>query len=199
MSHFNYFLNALFFICLITVQASVAEENNQAPPIVETSLESVEFSGNQDENWVKMQADVVLVKTRLDAQRAVVTELLVSKKNNKGRIAKDQVDQLNLNHQKLQELSKEYNQKFNEFEIKYPEKGQSFGRQYNRKTELSLDQMENSLTLEGRIRKMSKKIKAQYGTEAQPATSAQKPKAVEKLTQPVKSKDDITEKIILVK
>ena len=199
MLHFNYFFKALFFTCLLTTHASAAKENNQAPLVVEASAESTEFSGNQDESWVTMQADVVLAQTRADAQRAVVTELLVSKKNNKGRIAKDQVDQLNLNHQKLQELVKEYNLKFNEFEIKYPEKGQSLGRQYNRKTEQSLDQMENSLTLEGRIRKMSKKIKTQYGTAEQPITSAQKPKTAEKLTQPVKPKDDITEKIILVK
>ena len=199
MLHFNHVFKVVILTCLLNHPATAAEDNNQTVPLVEPSIESSEFSGNQDDNWVKMQADVVLAKTRLDAQRTVVNELLVSKKNNKGRIAKDQVDQLNVNHQKLLELSKEYNQKFNEFEIKYPEKGQTLGRQYNRKVEQSLDQMENSLTLEGRIRKMSKKIKSQYGTEDQLMTSPQKLKAVEKLTPTVKPKDDITEKIILVK
>lgn len=170
--------------------------------------ESAEYSGQQDDHWMKLQADVVSSKTKLDAQQAIVTGLLVSKKNNKGRIGKDQVDQLNSNHQKLQELVKDYNQKLHDFEIKYPEKGQTLGRQYSRKKEQSLDQMENSLTLDGRIRKINKKIKAQFGIEENselpdkkmPQTSAdKKSKAVEKISQPVKPKDDVTEKIILVK
>lgn len=208
MLHFKHFFKALLIISLFSLSATANEEKAEAAPAAGAPSESAEFSGQQDDHWVKLQADVVSAKTKLDAQQAIVTELLVSKKNNKGRIGKDQVDQLNSNHQKLQELVKDYNQKLHDFEIKYPEKGQALGRQYSRKKEQSLDQMENSLTLDGRIRKINKKIKAQFGVEENselpekkmPQTSADKKlKAVEKISQPVKPKDDITEKIILVK
>ncbi len=207
MLHFKHFFKSLLIIGLLSSNVMANEEKHEAAPAA-APQESTEFSGQQDDTWMKMQADVVSAKTKLDAQQAIVTELLVSKKNNKGRIGKDQVDQLNSNHQKLQDLVKDYNQKLNAFEIKYPEKGQALGRQYSRKQEQSLDQMENSLTLDGRIRKINKKIKAQFGVEENselpekkmPQTSAdKKSKSVEKISQPVKPKDDITEKIILVK
>ena len=209
MLHFKHFLKSLLIISLFSLNAVANEDKAQAAPAAAAPQESAaEYSGQQDDNWMKLQADVVSAKTKLDAQQAIVTELLVSKKNNKGRIGKDQVDQLNSNHQKLQEMVKDYNQKLNAFEIKYPEKGQALGRQYSRKKEQSLDQLENSLTLDGRIRKINKKIKAQFGVEESselpekkmPQTSAdKKSKAVEKISQPAKPKDDITEKIILVK
>lgn len=208
MSHFKHFLKALLIIGLFSLNVLANEEKPEAAPAAGAPTETSEYSGQQDDNWVKLQAEVVSSKTKLDAQQAIVTELLLSKKNNKGRIGKDQVDQLNSNHQKLQEMIKEYNQKINSFEIKYPEKGQALGRQYSRKKEQSLEQMESSLTLDGRIRKINKKIKAQYGVEENsdlpekkmPETNAnKKSKSVEKISQPVKPKDDITEKMIIVK
>ena len=209
MSHFKHFFKVVLIIGLFGLNAIANEDKPEAAPTAASApSESAEYSGQQDDNWVKLQADVVSAKAKLDAQQAIVTELLVSKKNNKGRIGKDQVDQLNSNHQKLQELIKDYNQKINSFEIKYPEKGQALGRQYSRKKEQSLEQMESSLTLDGRIRKINKKIKAQYGVEENselpekkvPETSAnKKSKSVEKISQPVKPKEDITEKIIIVK
>lgn len=209
MSHFKHFFKALLIISLLSLNVMANEgEKHEAAPAAGAPAESSEFSGQQDDSWVKLQADVVSTKTKLDAQQAIVTELLVSKKNNKGSIGKDQVDQLNSNHQKLQEMVKDYNQKLHDFEIKYPEKGQALGRQYSRKKEQSLEQLENSLTLDGRIRKINKKIKAQFGVEENsalpekkmPQTSAdKKPKAIEKTPQPVKPKDDITEKMIIVK
>lgn len=210
MLHFKSIFKAflIFILSLLSLKVMANEGAAQAVPATGAPQESTEFSGQQDDTWMKMQADVVSAKTKLDAQQAIVSELLLSKKNNKGRIAKDQVDQLNSNHQKLQELVKDYNQKLHDFEMKYPEKGQVLGRQYSRKKEQSLDQMENALTLDGRIRKINKKIKAQFGVEdnselpekKMPQTSANsKSKSVEKINQPVKPKDDITEKIILVK
>lgn len=208
MSHFKHFSKVLLVISLISSSAMAVEGKPEEVPAEGVSAESAGYSGQQDDAWMKLQADVVSIKTKLDAQQAIVTELLLSKKNNKGRIGKDQVDQLNSNHQKLQEMIKNYNQKLNAFEIKYPEKGQALGRQYSRKKEQSLEQMENSLTLDGRIRKINKKIKAQFGIEENselpekkvPQTSAdKKTKPVDKISQPIKPKDDITEKIIIVK
>ncbi|MBC7459024.1 MAG: hypothetical protein H7235_12135 [Bdellovibrionaceae bacterium] len=213
MSHFKQSLKALLIIGLFGLNVMANDKKHEAAtaeaaPEAGATLESAEYSGQQDDDWMKLQDDVVSTKTKLDAQQAIVTELLVSKKNNKGRIGKDQVDQLNSNYQKLQEIIKDYNQKLNAFEIKYPEKGQALGRQYNRKKEQSIEQMESSLTLDGRIRKINKKIKAQFGVEQNselpekkmPQTSAdKKTKPAEKISQPVKVKDDITEKIIIVK
>ncbi len=214
MLHSKCFFKSLLLVTLLSLSARAnegkTEEKHDAAAAAHQA--PTEFSGKQDDTWIKFQADVVAAKTKLDAEQAIVTELLVSKKNNKGRIGKDQVDQLNEHHKKLQEMIKNYNEKLNALEVKYPEKGQALGRQYSRKKEQSLDQMESSLTLDGRIRKINKKIKAQFGAEdsselsgqKMPETSADKKskstlKIPEKTPQPSSPQDDITEKMIIVK
>jgi hypothetical protein len=215
MLHFKYFLKSLLIVNLLNLSAMANEEKTEAKhegAAASAHQASPEFSGQQDDAWVKFQADVVSAKTKLDAEQAIVTELLVSKKNNKGRIGKDQVDQLNEHHKKLQEMVKDYNEKLNELEIKYPEKGQALGRQYSRKKEQSLDQMESFLTLDGRIRKINKKIKTQLGVEDSPVpTEGKMPetdadqkaksklKRAEKPTQQASPKADVIQKIIIVK
>jgi hypothetical protein len=183
-------------------------EANEGKSVVEASVESTEYSGKQDDSWVHLQSELTAVKTKMDAQQAIVTELLVSQKNNKGRIAKDQVDQLSQNYKKLQELIKEYNEKLQAFENRHPEKGQTLGRQYSRKKAQTLDQMESSLTLDGRIRKINKKIRSQFGVEDKTELLEKKvlqthteknSKSTDKMTAPPKPKDDVTEKIIIVK
>ena len=193
MLHFKSFLKFFIFVSLFSLSVRA---NEQKPAAAEAPVESGNYSGQQDESWVQLQTELTSAKTKMDAQQTIVTELLVSKKNNKGRLSKDQVDQLSLNHQKLQDLIKKYNEKFQAFENMHPEKGQTFGRQYSRKKEQTLNEMESSLTLDGRIRKINKKIKAQFGVEdnaEKNTNSADKPPA------PFKPKNDVTEKIIIVK
>lgn len=203
----------ILFVLVLFIASKDVQANEGAKPeghgeAAGSSAVSPEYSGKQDDSWMKLQTELVTDKTKLDAEQAIVTDLLLSKKNNKGRIGKDQVDQLNEHHKKLQEMIKDYNQKLSDFENKHPEKGQAFGRQYKRKKEQSLDQMENSLTLDGRIRKVNQKIKAQFEVveESKPQkkndsenNSSVNTKTPENASNKTKPKPDITEKIILVK
>ncbi len=189
-------LFAIVMIGFFNLQAHAQE-----PAVPATS--NITFSGRQDDSWQHMQTELGNMKLRLDAQEAIVTELLLNKRNNKGRLSKDQIDQLSINHKKLTDLNKEYDQKLSEFELRYPEIGQSAGRQYVRKKISSLEEMEKSLTLDGRIKKINKKIKSQYSSSE---NREPKPKKVLKTdaenkqeTKPVKPLNDVTDKIIIVK
>lgn len=190
------------FVVLLLIFCSSAWSKEEAPPVV-TEQEEIAFSGRQDEAWIKMQADLGIIKSKLDAEQNAVNELLVSRKTNKKSFTKEQLDLLNESHKKLIETTKNYNKKLNEFELRYPEKGRALGRQYIRKKALSLDEMESSLTLDGRIRKINKKIKSQYNiTEKTEETEKKVPKTeAENKSEPQKTKPkgDVTEKIILVK
>lgn len=199
MSHFKQFVAVVFFI--LAQNASPNEDTSSAKS--ESSQSEVEFSGQQDESWMQLQTELGTLKTKLDAEQALVNELLINKKNQKSAIRKDQIDQLNQHHKKLIEQTKEYNQKLSDFEQRYPEKGQALGRQYNRRYTPSLGEMENTLTLEGRIQKINKKIKTQYSIpETSDSVQKKMPKTDAEKTQSLKKTKpayDVTDKIIMVK
>ncbi len=206
MSHFKKFTAFFSFILFLNDHVLANEGKEESKPeqheMISTESKAVtDFSGQQDEEWMVLQSDLISIKSKLDAQRITVNELLLSKKNNKGRIPKDQVDQLNDEYKKLKDLLKDYNKRLSLFEVKYPEKGQLAGRQYSRKKIQTLDQMESSLTLDGRVRKINKKINSQFKVEEK-SDAADKPVSRlgdGKISQPAKPKADVTEKIIIVK
>jgi HD superfamily phosphohydrolase len=181
-----------FLIVSFMVTFSVAEDASQ------------NYSGRQDNAWVDLQKELGELKVKLDAEQGIVSELLESKKNIKGVIAEDQVEQLRQHDKKLQELTKEYTKKLNDFDLKYPEKGQELGRQYSRKksTIVSIDQ--KPTTLDSRVQKINKKIKEQYRGSGELSTVDQivrkikakkNPNSEVEKTKPI----DVTDKMTVVK
>ncbi len=165
------------------------------------TTDSPVFSGHQDNSWEDLQKEIGILKAKVDAEQAIVSELLENKKTNETKITQDQVNQLNQHDKKLQELTKEYVQKLNQFQLRYPEKGQAVGRQYTRKNSLKSDAPGKPTTIENRVQKINKKIKDQYRKSGDAETVEQIVRKIkEKKKQSDKTKPiDVTDKMTVVK
>lgn len=190
------------FLFVLSFQFQMVLANSEPPK----EKAPQDFSGSQNDEWTKIQAELGKQKGKLDNQEKIVTELLKAKRSVEGSISPAEIANLNTQHEKLQELTKEYNKLLEEFHYRFPEKGQAGARKYIRQENQSLDQMEKNLSLEGRLKKLQKKIKAQYAPEpieksevSQPAqTHSAKPSTNKPAAEKVKN-IDITEKITFEK
>lgn len=191
---FKCILFCLFFILGIHVYA----ESGSAASAEATG--SVEYSGKQSDDWVKVETELSAVKTKLDAQKAQLDQLLdLSKKNQK--MTKEQMTLLNETFAKYKAMVQEYNEKLEAFELKYPEKGQAEKRTYQRLKVQGSEEVSYTSTLSSRIKAINKKIESQYGLKKIIKTEKNKkdeivPPAYK--ATPIK-KNPITDKIILVK
>ena len=195
MLHFN----LVSFLTVLIINISlVAAETPAKEPVTTGTVETVkkteiEYSGRQDNAWVEMQKELTALKIKLDAQQAIVSELLTAQKSNKSNLPRDQVEQLKNHDQVLKNLTIEYAKALNKFELKYPEKGQSAARQYSRSQAKSVGQ-ESKVDLEKSLDKMNHKIEQQYKTKIKAQKKPLVPAA------PVKpARIDITDKITVVK
>ena len=197
MYRFTGLVLILFFSQIILANSEPAHEK---PP--------EDFSGAQSDQWSKIQTQLGQLKGKLDNQEKVVTELLKAKRSVEGAITPAEIDNISKQHEKLAELTKDYNKLLEEFLFRFPEKGQAANRKYIRHENQSLDEMEKNLSLEGRLKRLQKKIKAQYDPDKEISSSTEK--AHEKHVEASKSKPnagqgtetkavDITEKITVEK
>ena len=178
-------------------------QHGEAPSASEAGPREKDFSGQQNEKWVDVQKSLLELKIKVEAQKVLVADLLKTKKDNEGKISQNEIELLKKEHEKLQSLTQNYNQLLADFQFRFPEKGLEAGRKYIRLENQSLEEMENSPTLQGRLKKLTKKIKKQYQAEENLLNSTGKADSHEKnqLIQDSKKiiESDVTEKIILVK
>jgi hypothetical protein len=187
------------FLFLLTAQAQHGEA---AAPAGEAPAQK-EFSGQQNEKWVEIQKSLLELKIKVDAQKNLVTDLLKSKQHNEGKMPQEEIETLKKEHERLQNLTKDYNQMLADFQFRFPEKGLEAGRKYIRLENQSLEDMENSPTLQGRLKKLNKKIKKQYQAEEKESKVLEQKDLNHKIPKFQDSKKntepDVTEKIIILK
>jgi len=190
---------------------------NQAPENKDTPLQE-SFSGSQTEEWLVVQNKLGQLKAKVDVQTEIVESMLKERREKStDRISQDEVEKLKAEHVKLRQINAEYNALLTDFQFRFPEKGLETKRKYIRVENQSLEQMEDNLSIDGRIKKLNKKIQSQYPSqEVTPSVDiAMDPSKIKKHKTPVGSKSpdaqssqgsqkkdntpDVTEKIILVK
>lgn len=173
-------------ICLMTTFAFAKEP--EAPP-----QEPEDISGHQTQEWIVLQKDLGEKKAKIDVQKKIVEELLAKSKSETAPMSSEQAKELRETHKKLTEMTNDYNEMMTRFEMRFPEKGLTQGRKYFRIDNLTLEQMENRMTLETREKRLIKKIRTQYN----------KPEGDDintKVFDPKKDKKpEVTDQIILVK
>lgn len=184
--------SAIFFVA-----SSYAES---AAPAAATDVISAEYSGKQSDDWVKVETELSVLKTKLDAQKIQLDQLLEMSKRNQ-KMTKEQMSSLNETFAKYKVMVQEYNEKLEAFELKYPEKGQSEKRTYQRYKVQGAEEATYTSTLSSRIKAINKKIESQYGNKKIVKTEKSK---IDTVIVPANKgtsikKNSITDKIILVK
>lgn len=160
---------------------------------VPAAKETEDISGHQTQEWALLQKELGEKKGKIDQQQKIVEELLLKSKSETNPMTPEQAKELKESHKKLMEMTADYNELSTRFEMRFPEKGQANGRKYFRIDNLTLEQMENRMTLEGREKRLLKKIRTQYNKpENEDVTT--------KAFDPKKDKKpEVTDEIILVK
>ena len=120
------------------------------------------FSGKQDQSWEKVQNELAALKTKVDAQSALVNSLIEQKSNLRGEQLSAHLADIKKQHQKYGQLVLEYNKKNEEFLTRYPERGLKEKRTYKRVKIKTLESFEDDHTFRGRMNKLHKKVLSQY-------------------------------------
>lgn len=184
--------NYLLFI-LSLLLAAVAFSQEEPNP---NSLNE-DYSGKQSTEWEKIQQDLVTVKGKLEAQTSMVLSLIEAKNSLKGKALDGKLDELKIEHQKLQKYTEEYNRKNHEYLTKFPERGIKDRRTYRRLKAKSLQAFENEMTIQGRVNRLHAKILSQYPKKKTEIKSlvlkSQDATKVDSLRAPEKS--DVTDQI----
>lgn len=180
-------------LSVLLIASSVRASSGAGQEAPEAQKESEDISGHQTQEWSVLQKEMAEKKAKIDQQQKLVEELLVKSKSETSPMTAEQAKELRAAHKKLTEMTADYNELHSRFEMRFPEKGQTTGRKYYRIDNLTLEQMENRMTIEGREKRLIKKIRNQYGKpESEDVTK--------KAFDPKKDKKpEVTDEIILVK
>lgn len=187
---------SVFLIALVFVCFARASEPKDAQP------ENANYSGRQNQEWEKAQAQLGAQKAKLDAQEALVKTLIAEKSGLRGQALTAKVNQLKSEYAKLRTMTDEYNKMSNEYETKFPERGLKEKRIYTRIRSRTLKSYEDDQSVRGRVNSVHKKILKQYSKPDSLAVSEDKTTStVSQSHSPKESaaSQDVTETIELEK
>ena len=194
------------FLNVICVESqAVGAKSKETTEVVKEK--EVIYSGRQNEEWVQVQAQITILKGRLENQRKTVEALIEKKTESSGAQQQALIEELKKAHIQWSNSIQQYNELSTTFQNKYPEKGGSVGRIYKRMEPSNIESLEQKMTLEGRLQKLNKKIKKQY-SKTPVEVDSEVDKKIKKTTEtatsqenPVKKTTEIqvTDQIILQK
>lgn len=128
----------------------------------EVTADSAAYSGKQNQDWERIQAQLSEKKAQLDTQENLIKTLLAEKSVLRGAALSEKVTQIKTEHQRFERLSNEYNKLNEEYHTKFPERGLKEKRVYTRPPVKSLRAIEEDLSVQGRVKKVHKKVLSQY-------------------------------------
>lgn len=130
--------------------------------------------------WIALEAKITELSARVKSKEESLAKMLEEKNHlpaNSPHV-KPLLKQILKEHEELQKLAEEYKKNVNQLNYRFPERNAKSIRTYDRIEVKSLEQMEQSLGLEGKLDRNMKKMRTQYGTEKAEAHSTQGVKPV---------------------
>lgn len=155
----------LLIVMFVFPTLSLGEEKKEDPKDQKAALLKKEYSGKQDFEWEKAQAEVIAVKAKLEAQIVTINGLMEEKNKLKGQALSDKIEQLKTEHTKLKVLMADYNKLNAEFLTKYPERGIKDVRLYKRTQAQGQKKSEKDLSVGEKVNIVHQKILKQYSVK----------------------------------
>jgi hypothetical protein len=136
-----------------------------------------------------VEKQVATLAARIKAKRDSVETLLRQKSVERDPEKLTEIVRLvQEDHRELEKLTREYNTQLGVLQYRFPERGVTLGRRYQRLDTKSLDEMEKTLGLEAHLKKSRNKVKTVYGV---------KDKTPTKSKTPLKKEETVTEEKLL--
>jgi len=146
------------------------------------------YSGKQTQEWSEVQTKLSALKSKVEAQEALVNSLIVETGGGHGKSAGgggghgapaegghgsgsgssggdamgERIEQLKKEHQKLQTMITEYNKMSAAYETRFPEKGLKESRIYRRTDPQAIQSDESASNYEEKVQRLQGKIMRQY-------------------------------------
>jgi hypothetical protein len=184
-------LMALLFTFTITLHAEEGGEGGEKKEGGEGAAEKVE---TPDQKATKELADVekkvASLSAKIKAKNESIEKLLEERAVEKDASRLAEISQLlKKEHKDLEEATQDYNTQLGVLQYRFPERGVTQGRRYQRLSTKSLEEMEKSMGLDADLKKSRDKVKTVYGVKDDSKTKKQEaakknPNADETLLQP---------------
>lgn len=186
----------VFMMSLSFAFASGGGGHGEAPAEGEKAEKKTEVKSSED-SYTEVQSRVSALEAKIRSAQDEIQKLLLEKHHLKDPVKlSENTKQTTALHKELKANLKEYDQQRSLLKYRYPEKGLTEKREYERIELKSLDEMENQMSLGSSVKRTLKKVRSQYGTpESEMAENT------EKATVKAKKKADpgLTDAVILKK
>lgn len=152
-----------------------------------------------EESYAAVAAKVQGLEAKVQSAEEELKKLIEEKQHTKDPAKLNEiVKQMLTLHKQLKENAKEYDQQRALLRYRYPEKGLTEKREYERVEVKSLEEMESQLSLSSSVKRTLKKVRTQYQTPEE--VKAHDDKEAQKKAKGVQPKTpEITEPVIMKK
>jgi hypothetical protein len=122
-----------------------------------------ESKSSLQSEWFELQSRLLMLKARVQAKKNEVNALIKEKEEVRDdQKAVEVVNQLKRQHKELRAVSQEYEEVRAQLNYRFPEKGLTEARKYERIEIKSIDDMEKELSLESKVKNTLVLVRKQY-------------------------------------
>lgn len=191
-------LSVLILLALFQALPAVAMEAKAEPEKKEETTNTEGAGGEVTESQKKqmseaneLQAKVQSLQAKIKSKEESINKLIQEKNHSKdAERVKEIIAEMVSEHKELSKMVVEYEQNRSLLRYRYPEKGYTGTRAYERMEVKPLDQMENQMSIEAKLKRNMRSVRSQYGQPADDAVkkkkSGQKKEAeAPSLTEPI--------------
>lgn len=172
-----------------------SEKKEEGAKAEGAEAEVSEAQKKQMSEAMELQTKVQALQAKIKSKEESINKLIQEKNHTKDAArVKEIISEMVSEHKDLSKMIVEYEQNRSLLRYRYPEKGYSGGRAYERMEVKPLDQMENQMSVEAKLKRNLKTVRSQYGEPAE--TKAKKKKSGQKKEAEAPS---LTEPIVLQK
>lgn len=116
--------------------------------------------------WMDVVASLSTLKTKIKSKEDTIKEIIHHKNSAKTKAeAEALVGELLREHKELTKLLEDYNQSTQLLKYRYPDVGITEKRKYQKMELKTIDEYEDSQTIEGQIKRTVSKVKTHYGVK----------------------------------
>jgi hypothetical protein len=129
--------------------------------------EGTEAQKKQASEATELQSKVQALQAKIKSKEDNIQKLIEEKNRTKDpeKVA-EIIKEMVADHKEMSKMIEEYEQNRSLLRYRYPEKGFSGGRTYERMEVKPLDQMENQMSVESKLKRNLKTVRSQYGESA---------------------------------
>jgi hypothetical protein len=169
------FALSIFIVCSLSFSLAARAEE-QGKPESEGGDPGKPAESASSQPWVQVENKITELASKIKAKKGTIQHL-IGEKNDlppKSPRVKGIIEQLVREHKELQKLVEEYGNNVTQLKYRFPERNAKAKRPYERVEVQSLDEMEQSLGIQGSLNRNLKRMRSQYSPGTSKSVAGEK-------------------------